>query len=63
MLSFLVFQTNALAQNFKLILSSGINFSQVNGDNLAGFNKLGLVAGAGVSRSINQNQQDRKSVV
>jgi hypothetical protein len=57
MLSFFVFQTNANAQNFKLTLSSGINFSQINGDNLAGFNKLGLVAGAGVLRNINQNQQ------
>jgi hypothetical protein len=56
-LSFLLFQTNAFAQNFKLTLSSGINFSQINGDNLAGFHKLGLVAGAGVSRNINQNQQ------
>ena len=56
-LSFLLFQTNSIAQNFKLILSSGINFSQVNGDNLAGFHKLGLVAGAGVSRNISNNQQ------
>jgi hypothetical protein len=56
-LSILLFQTNAIAQNFKLILSSGINFSQVNGDNLAGFHKLGLVAGAGVSRNISNNQQ------
>jgi hypothetical protein len=39
------------------MLSSGINFSQVNGDNLAGFHKLGLVAGAGVTRNISNNQQ------
>jgi hypothetical protein len=56
-LSILLFHSNVNAQNFKLMLSSGINFSQVNGDKLAGFHKLGLVAGAGVSRKISNNQQ------
>ncbi len=43
----------ALAQrNFKAGLLTGIIGSQVSGDNLGGFNKPGLVAGAFVSRQL-----------
>lgn len=41
------------AQSFRLIVFGGFNAAQVNGDNLSGFNKLGLYAGAGVSRMVN----------
>lgn len=53
--SFLI-QPTAFSQNFKLNLSAGLNFSQVNGDKLAGFNKIGLHAGAGISRYLKNNQ-------
>lgn len=53
--SFLM-QPAAFSQNFKLNLSAGLNFSQVNGDKLAGFNKIGLCGGAGISRNLKNNQ-------
>lgn len=40
------------SQDFKLILTAGLNASQVNGDKLAGFDKLGFHAGAGILRNV-----------
>ena len=34
-----------MSQRFNLGVSAGLNFSQVNGDRLAGYDKLGLSAG------------------
>lgn len=45
--------TKAQQKKFNLILVTGINASQVNGDKLAGFDKVGMLAGAGISRQIN----------
>lgn len=36
------------AQNFNAMLIAGMNASQVNGDSLIGFNKVGLQIGAGI---------------
>lgn len=41
---------NTYAQEFKLFLTGGFNASQINGDDLAGFDQFGLNAGAGVMR-------------
>ncbi len=41
-------------KKFKLVLVAGINASQVNGDKLAGFDKVGLLTGAGISRQVNK---------
>jgi hypothetical protein len=45
---------NCAAQSFKLELQGGLAGTQMSGDQLGGFDKVGLVAGAGVSRSIGQ---------
>ncbi len=47
----------SFSQNFKLGLVAGVNFSQVNGDKLAGFDKIGLLGGAVVSRKIKANKE------
>src|SRR5258706_10632378 len=48
---FFILITNLIyAQNFNAGLRFGIDGSQVNGDNLSGFNKAGIIAGAYVSR-------------
>lgn len=41
-------------KKFKLLVIAGINASQVNGDKLVGFDKIGLMSGAGISREITQ---------
>ena len=41
-------------QNFKAGIRFGICGSQVNGDNLSGFNKAGIVAGAFVNRNLSK---------
>lgn len=43
------------AQNFELILLGGMNASQVNGDKLAGFDKVSYHAGAGIRRTLTSN--------
>src|SRR5258706_2393375 len=42
------------AQNFKAGAFAGISTSQVSGDNLAGFNKVGLYAGGFVKNSLGE---------
>ena len=42
-------------QNFKAAILVGANFSQVDGDQLGGYNKLGLNTGIEISRSVNDN--------
>lgn len=46
----LLFNFDGISQGFKAHLLTGFNASQINGDGLAGFDKIGLHAGAGVSR-------------
>lgn len=50
---FLILHQCSFAQDrkFHLLLSLGVNATQVNGDKLAGFDKFGLNVGAGVKRS------------
>ncbi len=43
------------AQDFKAALLLGANFSQVDGDQLGGYNKLGLNAGIEISRPVNND--------
>ena len=50
---FLVFSNYSFAQKFKAGVVAGISTSQVSGDQLGGFNKLGLKLGAFVNHSIN----------
>ena len=42
-----------LSQEFNAGISAGISTSQVSGDNLAGFNKAGIILGGFVNRKIN----------
>ena len=42
-----------LSQEFNTGISAGISTSQVSGDNLAGFNKAGIILGGFVNRKIN----------
>lgn len=51
--AFLLLAINASAQEFRAGPVLGMSFSQVDGDNYAGFNKPGIMFGAFVSRSIN----------
>ena len=48
-----IFQNNSRAQEFNAGISAGISTSQVSGDNLAGFNKAGIILGGFVNRKIN----------
>jgi len=48
----LTFPILTLAQNFKAGPIIGFNTSQVSGDNLSGFNKIGIRCGAFVSQSL-----------
>ena len=43
----------SLSQEFNAGISVGISTSQVSGDNLAGFNKAGIIIGGFVNRKIN----------
>lgn len=43
---------NAQQKKFNLVLVAGMNASQLNGDKLAGFDKIGLLAGAGINRQV-----------
>jgi hypothetical protein len=43
----------SLSQEFNAGISAGISTSQVSGDNLAGFNKAGIILGGFVNRKIN----------
>ena len=45
--------SHSTAQNFKAGLIAGISTSQVSGDQLGGFNKIGVKFGASVNHSIN----------
>ena len=48
---FLLFSGGIIAQQFDGGITAGLSASQVDGDELSGFNKLGLVGGGWVSRS------------
>lgn len=53
---FFIFTTHFLfAQSFNAGLRFGVSGSQVNGDNLTGFNKAGLLAGAFVNRNFSDH--------
>mgnify|MGYP000067783717 CR=1 FL=1 len=52
---FLFFGANTIyAQGFNAKIVSGISASQVDGDNLGGFNKIGFVGGIGVGIPLNE---------
>ncbi len=51
-LSFLGLSLGVEAQSFKGALLAGVNLSQVDGDRLSGYNKLGPVFGIAISREI-----------
>ena len=44
---------SSLSQEFNAGISAGISTSQISGDNLAGFNKAGIILGGFVNRKIN----------
>ncbi len=50
---FLIFSSFVYAQDFGAALLVGSNFSQVDGDQLGGYNKLGLNLGLEINRKIN----------
>lgn len=50
----LALNSNAQEKKFKLLIVAGMNASQVNGDKLGGFDKIGLITGAGISREISK---------
>tara|TARA_B100000963_G_scaffold67219_1_gene55357 strand:+ start:1744 stop:2337 length:594 start_codon:yes stop_codon:yes gene_type:complete len=49
----LVLSSHCYSQNFKAELIAGVSTSQVSGDQLGGFNKLGVKFGASVNHFIN----------
>ena len=53
-LSLTLWSAVALSQNFKAGLLAGLSTTQVSGDQLGGFNKIGLKLGASVNHPINQ---------
>ena len=53
LIPFLLLSLSAQAQNFNAGLVGGLSGTQLDGDGLSGFNKLGLYAGAYVNREIN----------
>lgn len=52
---FLLFSEILSAQNFDAGIRMGFCGSQVNGDNLSGFDKVGLIGGAFVRRKLTEN--------
>jgi len=50
-----IFQFNSSAQEFNAGILSGLSTTQVSGDNLAGYNKAGLIIGGFVNRDISQS--------
>ncbi len=50
----IAFTSIAQDKKFNLVLVAGMNASQVNGDKLAGFDKIGLITGAGINRQVNK---------
>ena len=52
-----VFKQTATAQIFKGGALLGLNATQVSGDNLGGYNKVGITGGAFVSARINENSK------
>ena len=53
----LVLNSYCYGQNFKVGLIAGVSTSQVSGDQLGGFNKLGLKFGASVNHFINSSSR------
>ena len=53
--SFLLSCSMSYAQDFGAQLLVGANFSQVDGDQFAGYNKLGVNAGIQINRPINSD--------
>lgn len=53
LIPFLLLGLSAQAQNFNAGFVGGLSGTQVDGDGLSGFNKLGIYAGAFVNREIN----------
>jgi outer membrane protein W len=50
----IAFTSIAQDKKFNLVFVAGMNASQVNGDKLAGFDKIGLITGAGINRQVNK---------
>jgi hypothetical protein len=51
----LFFSKSACSQGFEAALILGANFSQIDGDQLGGYNKLGVNTGFAISRQIDQS--------
>ncbi len=54
LLTCVTFTSIAQDKKFNLVLVAGMNASQVNGDKLAGFDKVGLITGAGINRQVSK---------
>ncbi len=54
LLTCVTFTSIAQDKKFNLVLVAGMNASQVNGDKLAGFDKVGLITGAGINRQLSK---------
>ena len=52
---FIINSTNIISQSFLGYYNIGINGSQVSGDNLSGFDKIGINFGIGANRIFNEN--------
>ncbi|TNE78985.1 MAG: PorT family protein [Bacteroidetes bacterium] len=54
-LSLFLLASGSYAQSFKGALLAGVNLSQVDGDRLSGYNKVGPVFGVAISRGLKEN--------
>lgn len=52
----LIFTKASEAQFIKAVLPLGVNFTQVDGDAVAGYNKIGLQAGVGAMIDLNEEE-------
>jgi opacity protein-like surface antigen len=64
LLAILIFGTLICqAQNFEAFLIGGVNLSQIDGDKLAGYNKVGFVVGGATSITINEEWDFQQEIV
>jgi len=61
--AFLAFPGLLLAQSFNAELSFGMTGSQIDGDDIAGYNKIGLFAGGGVGIPLQKDKLFLRSVI
>ncbi len=60
---FLIIAISANAQDFKAGIMGGANFSQIDGDNYSGFNKVGLTFGGYVARQFSESWRAQFEII